>query len=49
MRKRSYSDNYSILSTSFLELNIWKGLKLKTSLSLNQSMSFSETYTPKLF
>ncbi|MFR5658851.1 MAG: SusC/RagA family TonB-linked outer membrane protein, partial [Butyricimonas faecihominis] len=25
---------------------IWKGLKLKTSLSLNQSMSFSETYTP---
>ena len=44
--KRSYSDNYSILSTSFLELNIWKGLKLKTSLSLNQSMSFSETYTP---
>jgi len=25
---KSYNDNYSILSTSFLELNIWKGLKL---------------------
>lgn len=43
---KSYNDNYSILSTSFLELNIWKGLKLKTTLSLNQNMSYSESYTP---
>ncbi len=44
--KKIYSDNYSILSTSFLELNIWNGLKFKTSLSLNQNMSFQEGYTP---
>lgn len=44
--KKSYSDNYSILSTSFLELDIWRGLKFKTSLSLNQNMSFSESFTP---
>lgn len=43
---KSYNDNYSILSTSFLELNIWKGLKLKTTLSLNQNMSYSESYKP---
>ena len=43
---KSYKDNYSILSASFLELSIWRGLKLKTSLSINQNMSYSESYTP---
>lgn len=43
---RSYSDNFSILSASYLELNVWKGLKLKTSLALNQNMSFSENFSP---
>ncbi len=43
---RSYSDNFSILSASYLELKIWKGLKLKTSLALNQNMSFSEYFSP---
>ena len=37
---KRYSDNYSILSTSFLELNIWKNLILKKSLSVNQNMSY---------
>lgn len=43
---RSYSDNFGILSTSWLELDIWKGLKFKTSIALNQSMSYGEGYTP---
>lgn len=43
---KDYSDNYSILSTSFLELDIWRGLKFKTALSLNQNMSFSESFSP---
>ena len=44
--ERSYSDNYNILSTSYLELDILKGLKFKTSLALKQYMSYGEGYTP---
>ena len=43
---RSFNDNYSILSTSYLELDVWKGLKLRTQLALNQMMAYGEGYTP---
>ena len=44
--QRIYDDKFNILSSSYLELDIWKGLKFKTALSINQSMSYSESYEP---
>lgn len=39
-------NNFSILSSSYLDLKIWQNLHFKTSLAINQSMSYSESFTP---
>ena len=45
-QRESYTHNFSILSQNYLEVNVWKALKFRSNLSVNQSMSFSETFNP---
>lgn len=46
--KENYTHNFSILSNNYIELKIWKELKFRSSLAINQAMTFNEYFNPSI-